>query len=151
MDATDRRILGVLVSEGRVTFSELAARIGLSGPSTAERVRRLESDGVIAGYSAILNPVRAEAELAAFISVTLGSTDATEPFLAAMQREPMVLELHHVAGDGDYVLKVRCANTRELEQLISGVIKGVAGVSATRTTVVLSSRFERPVRARSDV
>jgi Lrp/AsnC family leucine-responsive transcriptional regulator len=56
-----------------------------------------------------------------------------------------VLELHHVAGEGDYLLKVRCASTRELEELVSDRIKGVTGVAQTRTTVVLSSVFERPL------
>ncbi len=148
MDATDLEIIRILVAEGRITFSELASRIRLSGPSTAERVRRLESESVILGYCAVVDPEAVEADLAAFVSVTLSGPDARDAFLTAMSDEPAVLELHHVAGDGDYLLKIRCANTRELERLVSDRIKGVRGVSGTRTTVVLSSAFERPAQVR---
>jgi Lrp/AsnC family leucine-responsive transcriptional regulator len=149
MDATDLRILTALVGDGRITFSELANRIGLSGPSTAERVRRLEAEGVVLGYSATLSPEAVGRDLAAFVSVTLSGPHAREAFVDSLADEPGVLELHHVAGDGDYLLKVRCANTRELEQLVSDRIKGVEGVLQTRTTIVLSSVFERPLQAQS--
>lgn len=145
MDTKDLEILDALVTDGRTTFSDLAARVGLSGPSTAERVRRLEADGVIAGYAATLDPATVGAELAAFLTVTLATPDARGPFLRAMAAEPSVLEVHHVAGDGDYLVKVRCGSTRDLERIVTEVVKGVVGVAATRTTVVLSSVFERPV------
>jgi Lrp/AsnC family transcriptional regulator, leucine-responsive regulatory protein len=147
MDATDLEIVNALVLDGRMTFSELADRIGMSGPSTSDRVRRLETTGTIAGYSATLNPEAVGADLAAFVSVTLSGPGVRDAFVDALKDEPAVLELHHVAGDGDYLLKVRCANTRELERLVSERVKGVAGVSQTRTTVVLSTVFERPLRA----
>ena len=150
MDATDLVIIDALVSDGRMSFSEIASRIGLSGPSTAERVRRLEAEGVISGYSATLSPQTVAADLAAFVSVTLSGPGARQAFFETVRDEPGVLELHHVAGEGDYLLKVRCANTRELEQLVSERIKGVDGVSQTRTTVVLSTVFERPLQARAD-
>lgn len=151
MDAIDLEILTTLAADGRMTFSELASRIRLSGPSTAERVRRLEAEGTIRGYSAILDPEAVGGDLAAFVSVTLSGPEIRDAFLTAMSDVPAVLELHHIAGEGDYLLKVRCANTRELEGIVSERIKGIAGVSGTRTTVVLSSAFERPVRARPSV
>ncbi len=147
MDAIDLEMVNALVHDGRMTFSELADRIGMSGPSTAERVRRLEASGTIVGYSATLDPEAVGADLAAFVSVTLSGPSARETFFDALKDEPGVLELHHVAGEGDYLLKVRCANTRELERLVSERIKGVEGVSQTRTTVVLSTVFERPLQA----
>ncbi|MEI7814821.1 MAG: Lrp/AsnC family transcriptional regulator [Coriobacteriia bacterium] len=150
MDATDLTILDALVSDGRITFSELAGRIGLSAPSTAERIRRLEAEGIITGYSATLRPEAVGADLAAFVSVTLTGPGVREAFLKAVRDEPAVLELHHVAGEGDYLLKVRCANTHELEWLVSERIKGLDGVSQTRTTVALSTVFERPLRSHSD-
>ena len=77
--------------------------------------------------------------------MTLSGPDVRDAFCDALRDEPAVLELHHVAGDGDYLLKVRCGSTRELERLVSERIKGVEGVLQTRTTVVLSSVFERPL------
>ena len=148
MDPKDLEILDSLVFDGRMTFSDLAERIALSGPSTAERVRRLESTGVIRGYSAVLEPEAVDASFAAFVSVTLESPAAREPFFSAIDAEPAVLEAHHVAGDADYLLKIRCAGTRDLETIISERIKGVAGVARTQTVVVLSTLFERPVTVR---
>lgn len=147
MDSTDLEILDSLVFDGRMTFSDLAERIGLSGPSTAERVRRLEATGVITSYTAVLDPEAVSAELAAFVSVALESPAARSAFLAAVTDEASVLEVHHVAGDGDYLLKIRCSGTRELERIVSERIKGVPGVARTSTTVVLSTLFERPVGA----
>jgi len=146
MDEMDRAIVESLVTDGRTTFSELASRIGLSGPSTAERVRRLESCGVIRGYAAILEPEHAGGDFAALVAVTLGSPAARPGFLSAIAEEPSVLEAHHVAGEHDYVLKVRCSGTRELERIVSERLKGIEGVAQTRTTVVLSTVFERPLR-----
>lgn len=151
MDAVDLELLRTLVADGRITFSELATRVKLSGPSTAERVRRLEADGVISRYSAILNPDSVDADLAAFVSVTLAGPEAREAFIAAASADPAILELHHTAGEGDYLLKVRCATTRELERIVSERIKGIAGVSGTRTTVVLSTTFERQLGVRAGV
>jgi len=147
MDSTDREILDSLVFDARMTFSDLAERIGLSGPSTAERVRRLEATGVIRSYAAVLDPDAVGAELAAFVSVTLENPAARPAFLATVTDEPSVLEVHHVAGEGDYLLKVRCSGTRDLERVVTERIKGVPGVARTSTTVVLSTLFERPVGA----
>ena len=81
--------------------------------------------------------------------MTLSGPGVREAFCDALKDEPAVLELHHVAGDGDYLLKVRCGNTRELERLVSERIKGVEGVMQTRTTVVLSSVFETAAGVRA--
>jgi len=145
MDTIDRAIVEALVVDGRMTFSELATRIGLTGPSTAERVRRLESDGVIRGYTTILEPEKVGGELAALVAVTLDSPSARAGFLCSIAAEPSVLEAHHVAGEDDYVLKVRCSGTRELERIVSESLKSIPGVARTRTTVVLSTVFERPL------
>lgn len=143
MDTTDRELLGILSADGRATFAELAERVSLSGVATADRVRRLEASGAIAGYEARLDPAHVDADLASFVAVTLDGPHARDAFVAAMSGEPSVLELHHVAGDDDYLLKVRCRDTRDLERVVSERIKGIPGVARTRTTVVLSSVFER--------
>ncbi len=145
MDDIDSEIISALTSDGRITFSELSQRIGLSGPSTAERVRRLEAEGVICGYTAQVDPASVGAGLGAYVMVTLDAPSVRAPFLQAMHALDPVLEVHHIAGDADYLLKVRCADTAALESLISEGIKSVAGVGRTVTTIVLSTAFERPV------
>lgn len=145
MDDIDLRILDLLTADGRITFADLAEAVGLSAPSIADRVRRLEQRGVILGYEARLDANLLGAGLTAFIAVTLASTDARIGFLEALAAFPEVVECHHVAGDDDYLLKVHVDGTRGLEDLVSDRLKALPGVGRTRTTVVLSTALDRPL------
>lgn len=144
MDALDRKAINQLMANARTTWAELGGLLGLSAPAAAERVHKLEEAGVIKGYAALVNPELVGCGLGALIHVTLDGPGAREGFLRLVAGLPAVQECHHVAGDGDYVLKVRCADTRELEQLISEKIKAVPGVGRTRTAVILSTVKETP-------
>ena len=149
MDAIDLAIAGALVANARITFADLADLVGLSGPSTAERVRKLEERGVIGGYHADLDPTSLGLDLTAFVSVSLDSPAHRTSFLAGIKALPGVVECHHVAGDDDYLLKVYVAGTRGLETFVSDGLKALPGIARTRTTVVLSSPLERPLDADS--
>ena len=142
MDDIDLRLARALAVDGRRAFADLAAHVGLSAPSTGDRVRRLEDRGVVRGYRADLDPEVFGYDLVAFIAVTLSAEHSRERFLAALDGLPEVLECHHVSGDDDYLLKARVQGTRGLEALVSEV-KTTAGAVRTRTTVVLSSPIER--------
>jgi Lrp/AsnC family leucine-responsive transcriptional regulator len=131
--------------EGRSTWSELARLLDLSAPAAADRVRRLEERGVIRGYSAVVDPEAVGLGVMAFVAVTLEGPEHRAGFLGWVDGAPEVQECHHVAGEGDFLLKVRCAAVRDLETIVSEEIKGLAGVTSTRTTVVLSTRKETPV------
>lgn len=144
MDEIDLRILGILAAHGRVTFADLATEVGLSGPSTAERVRRLEQRGIITGYAARLDPAMLDSALTAFVAVSLAGPEAREGFLSSLAALPEVAECHHVAGDDDYLVKVHVDGTRGLEAFVSDRLKAVPGVARTRTTVVLSTALDRP-------
>jgi len=143
MDSIDLTLLRTLAIDGRATFAELAEQVGLSGPSTAERVRRLEERGDISGYSAVIDPGALGLDLTAFVAVSLTEPGARDAFLAEVALLPGVVECHHTAGDDDYLLKARCSGTKGLERLVSEGLKSIAGVARTRTTVVLSSPLER--------
>ncbi len=139
LDGLDIKILDLLTRRGRITWSELANQLGLSPPAAADRVKRLEERGVISGYGARLNAEALGMDLTAFISVTLDQPHHRQGFLAAVRANGAILECHHVTGDDDYLLKVRCRHTRDLEQLISEELKAIAGVLKTRTLIVLST------------
>jgi Lrp/AsnC family leucine-responsive transcriptional regulator len=145
LDDLDIKILALLGERGRMTWAELAGQLGLSAPATADRVKRLEERGVIAGYGAVLNVEAIGLELTAFIAVTLDHPHHREGFLAAVQGAAEILECHHVTGDDDYLLKVRCRHTRALEALITHRLKAIAGVVKTRTVIVLSTVKETQV------
>jgi len=148
MDAIDIAILRRLMERARTTWAELGSLLGLSAPAAADRVRKLEEAGVIRGYAALVDPEAAGCGLGAFVSVTLERADDRRAFLDMVRSLSEILECHHVAGSEDYILKLRCADTRELERLISDRLKSVPGVR-TRTGVILSTVKEThilPVR-----
>lgn len=99
MDATDERILTILQEDGRISLRELGHRVGLSGPAVAERLRRLEDSGAIAGYRAVVEPGRVGRGIGAFISVTLAQGHTTEELETFAAQAPEVLECHRVTGD----------------------------------------------------
>lgn len=145
MDAVDSKIIKRLMEHGRITWAELGAFLGLSAPAAADRVRRLEERGVIRGYSALLEPDAIGCGLTAFISVVLDRPEHRAAFLQRIQELTAVQECHHVAGDADYLLKIRCNGIRNLEQIVSERLKGLPGVVKTRTTVVLSTVKETTI------
>ena len=145
MDAIDLRLVELLGANARASWAELAGQVGLSAPATAERVRRLEERGAITGYAARLDPSALGRGLTAFVAVSVGDRAQTRAFLSVVAALPEVVECHHVAGDDDYLLKVHVDGTRGLEELVTDRLKSVKGVTRTRTTVVLSTTFDRPV------
>lgn len=146
LDDLDYKILKHLSSSGRTTWAELAHILGLSAPSTAERVKRLEEKGFIIGYSAILNHKLLGYSLSAFIAVSLSHPKYMAGFLKAIEEMVEAEECHHVAGDDDYLLKVRCKDTEHLDKLLIEKLKILPGISRTRTTIVLSSSKESSIK-----
>ncbi len=145
LDSLDIKILSLLCQRGRMTWAELAGRLGLSAPAAADRVKRLEERGLITGYNAQLDAEALGLNLTAFIAVTLDQPRHRESFLAAVQTCAEILECHHVTGDDDYLLKVRCCHTRALEALLTNGLKAIEGVVKTRTLIVLSTVKETQV------
>ena len=146
LDAIDRRILRLLREDGRMSHAAIAKAVGLSGPAVHDRVRKLEAAGIISGYAAVLDPVALDRSHMAFVMVTLsdGSEFAIdEPIVARICEEPDVLEFHRIAGQDCYLVKVRTATNKDLEQLLRR-IRTIRGVARTRTTIVLSTELEHP-------
>ena len=139
IDAIDTKAVRHLLQDGRASWADLGAALGLSAPAAAERVRKLEERGVIRGYAALPDPDAAGFPVLAFVYVTLASQNARTPFLKAVQAHPLIQECHHVAGDDDFLLKVRCRGMRDLDPLLSDELKGRLGVARTRTTIVLGT------------
>jgi len=142
---TTQILLQALMSDGRVTWAELAHRVGLTPPAVAERVRHLEEAGTIRGYAALVDPVAVGCGLTAFVSVTLDRPVHRAGFLQWVAAMDEVQECHHVAGEHDYLLKVRCRDAGDLDRVIGDEMKSVPGVARTYTAVVLSTLKETPV------
>jgi Lrp/AsnC family transcriptional regulator, leucine-responsive regulatory protein len=139
LDEIDSKVIHHLMSQGRITWAELASLLDLSAPATADRVRRLEERRVITGYAAIVNAETIGYPLTALIAVTLEKPKHRAAFLKKVEQLAEIQECHHVTGDDDYWLKVRCRGTQDLERLISDELKELPGILRTRTTIVLST------------
>jgi len=140
MDETNRKIVALLAGDGRLSFTELAKHTGLSVSAVQQRVRRLEEGGVIRGYSAVINPSAAGLPLTAFVSIKPFDPAAPDDAPDRLAHLAAIEACHSVAGEENYILKVRVASPSALEDLLQE-IRAAAGVS-TRTTIVLSTPFE---------
>lgn len=135
LDAIDRNILRILVANGRISNSELAERVGLSPSPCAQRVRRLEASGVIKGYSAVLNLEALGMGETVMIEVSLDrhGDKVLEEFGRAMSETPEVLEVHLMAGDFDFFVKVAASSTRDVERFLREHLFNVPGIRHSRT------------------
>ncbi|HEV2604598.1 MAG TPA: Lrp/AsnC ligand binding domain-containing protein [Microvirga sp.] len=139
LDKTDRRILAQLQLDGRISTVDLAERIGLSPTSTSERLRRLQREGYVTGFRAMLDPQRVGLGLLVFVEVSLDKTtpDVFERFAAAVRRAPEVLECHMVAGGFDYLVKTRVADMTAYRRFLGEILLALPGVKETRTYAVM--------------
>ena len=141
LDRYDHAILAVLATDGRISVTDLAQRIGLSKSPVQARLKRLERDGVITGYRATVDPVRLKREHVAFVKVTLSDTReaALKAFNAAIRRIPQIEQCHMIAGDFDYLLKVRTADMRSYRDVLGADISGLPHVASTSTFVAMQA------------
>lgn len=142
-DELDARILDALQRNGRVPQVEIAREVGLAPSAVLERMRKLEARGVIRGYAAIVDPKAAGLGLLAFIAVRTAEAPEEEDAVAtALGKVPEVLEVHHVAGDDCFLVKVRARDAEHLGELLKSRIGRIKGVRSTRTTIVLGTLKE---------
>jgi Lrp/AsnC family leucine-responsive transcriptional regulator len=145
ISGTDAKLLAILQVDGRRSYADLGADLGMAGPSAHERVKKLESRGVIRGYSADVDPATLGLGVLAFTWVTQApGTIATNlmPFFAAI---PEVEECHHIAGEADYLLKIRAHDMEHLGTVVREV-QITPNVFSTETDVVFTTGFERRPR-----
>lgn len=143
IDDKDRRILEILQQDGRVTNVDLARAVELTPATTAERIRKLEERGLLKGSTALLDPHALGLGLLAFIFMrvddrddVVGSAEVTAEALAAL---PSVLELHHLAGEDCFLLKVRARDTDDLYRILRDEFGPFKAIRGTRTTIVLKT------------
>jgi Lrp/AsnC family leucine-responsive transcriptional regulator len=134
LDKTDWRLLAELQRDGRTSYAELARAVAMSASAVAERVRRLEEAGVIAGYRATVDPERVGLTVMAFVRLRY-PTGNYRPFHALLDTTPEIVEAHHVTGEDCFVLKVLARSMRHLEE----VTGRISGLGAVTTSVVYSS------------
>lgn len=139
LDRIDKKILVELQKDGRIANVELARRIGLSATPCLERVKKLEREGYIKGYKAIVDPIKLGAAMLVYVEVTLTKTspDVFEEFSQAVKNYDEILECHLVSGDFDFLLKTRVPDMSAYRELLGDIILTLPAVSESRTYVVM--------------
>lgn len=141
MDDTDLALVRALRERGRASWADLARQVGLSAPSVQERVRRLEERGVITGFHAAVDPRSVGLGVSALVGIYSSDNAESDDVARRLREVPEVEDCWFVAGEEEFVIFVRAADTAALEHVI-GKIRRLRGVARTRTTVVLSTRWE---------
>lgn len=142
MDAIDTSILAILKGNGRASASEISKKVRLSVPAVAERIRKLEQNGIIKQYTVKIDRYQSGERLLAFVFVNIDRTDHIDNFRKQIVRHPCVLECHHIAGAYDYLLKIALPDTQALESFLSGTLKKIEGVSNSNTIITLTTLKE---------
>ena len=141
LDRYDHMILQVLATDGRIPVTSLAQRIGMSKTPCQNRLKRLQADGYIVGFRAVLNPKKLGQDHVAFTEVTLSDTRETalNAFNNAVQNVPEIEQCHMIAGSFDYLLKIRTADIQTYRRILGEIITALPHVSNTSTYVTMQS------------
>lgn len=144
MRALDKLICTVLQENGRLSLSEVAEIVGSSVPTVSEHVKKLESEGVIEGYHARIDPESAGLDVTAFVFVDVDTSMNYDVFRKQCRLRREILEVHAITGTASHMMKVRVENTSALEMLLSAIQRW-KGVTRTLTNVVLSTHKETSI------
>jgi Lrp/AsnC family leucine-responsive transcriptional regulator len=138
MDNIDIKIINSLRNNSRVNASDIAEKVNLSVSAVIERIKKLESSGIIKQYTVVLDTNKLGKDVMALISVSIEHPKFNETFVESVMQNPQIVECHYIAGDFDFLLKVITESTQTLEKILND-IKCVNGVSKTKTMIVLST------------
>ena len=141
-DDLDRQIVACLVEDGRASFADIGSVVGLTAPAVKRRVDRLRHDGVIVGFTAVIDPSAAGGQTDTFIELFCRGRTHPEQILSAVAHHTQVVAAYTVTGDADALVHVRTSDIRELEDVLER-IREHPDVDRTKTTVVLSRLLQR--------
>ncbi len=145
VDPTDRALIAALRANARATYADLARLVRLSAPAVHERVRRLEAAGILTGYHAAVAPTALGLGVSALVGIHQSDDVEQDDLAARLAEVPVIEDCWFVAGEEAFVVKVRVPDVDALEHTL-GVLRRIPGVARTRTTVVLSTRWEGRVQ-----
>lgn len=139
MDQLDEKIIELLTRNGRISLKEIAQEVNLTSPAVSARIRHLEEDGIIAGYTVILRPPQNASQVESLISVSVKPA-SHQAFMDFLHSTPEVEQCYHVTGEFSHMVKVRCRDISQLEHLISRL----QHFGSTSSQIILSTPVERP-------
>lgn len=145
IDTVDLRILAALQENARMSTAEIARRIDLAASAVHERIRKLEARGVIRGYGVRIDPEALSLGLTAFLFIESNERPGQVETAEEMARIPQVLEVHHVAGEDCFLLKVKARSNGDLARLLREKLGAIPSVNSSRTTIVLETIRRWPI------
>lgn len=147
IDEFDRKIIGHLARDGRLSAVELAERIGLSPSAATRRLQRLEADHIINGYRAVIDPGAIGLGITAFVEISLDrqNDEALKAFEAAAKKCPNILSLYLMSGTSDYLLRIVARDLPDFERLHANVLGHLPGVARIESKFALREAIERPL------
>lgn len=145
IDKTDQKILSFLIKNGRMPFLEIARECGISGAAIHQRVKKMESNGVILGSRLIVKPGALGLNVCAFVSVTLSENNRYHEVIGALKKIPEIVECHFVTGRSSLLLKVYCFDNEHLMEVILNTIQNIPYIQSTDTMISLDESFERQI------
>lgn len=145
IDEIDRRILSYLVNNARMPFLEIARECNISGAAVHQRVKKMESNGIISGSRMVIKPGAIGLNVCAFISVCLSEDNKYPDVVAALKRVPEIVECHFITGKAALFLKVYCFDNEHLLDILINTIQRIPYVQSTDTMISLDQSFEREI------
>ena len=145
IDEVDQRILSYLINNARMPFLEIARECGVSGAAIHQRVKKLESNGVITGSRLLVKPQALGLNVCAYISVTLSEANKYFEVISALKHIPEIVECHFVTGRASLLLKVYCLDNDHLMEVLLNTIQKVPFIQSTDTMISLDEAFDRQV------
>ncbi|OGU54004.1 MAG: hypothetical protein A2V66_17795 [Ignavibacteria bacterium RBG_13_36_8] len=139
MDKTDEKIISLLKTNARTSNAEIARQIGIVPSAVLERIRKLEEKGIIKQYTAVINPEKTGKSVLAYLQITTNEKPGEECSADCLSKLPEVHELHHVAGEYCYLLKVRTEDNQALSKFLKDKIAMLTSVTNIKTTIVLET------------
>ncbi len=138
MDNIDLKILRCLTDNARMSASDIGAEVRLSTSAVIERIKKLEQNGTVKGYTALLDPVKLGKDVTAIMSIVVDHPKYNDGFISAVSANPHITECLYIAGEVDFFIKVVTDNTKTLETVLNQ-LKSIPGVSKTKTNIVLNA------------
>lgn len=149
IDKIDQKILSFLVKNARMPYLEIARECGVSGAAIHQRVKKMETCGIITGSRLLVKPAALGLNVCAFIGVTLSQANAYPQVIEALKKISEVVECHFITGEHALLLKVYCFNHDHLMKVLISTIQNIPGIGKTETWVSLDQAIDRQVWVKS--
>jgi len=146
LDNTDKKILSILMQDGKKTYAEIAAAAFVSGGTVHGRIKKLEETGIIKGYNVVIDHELLGYDIAAFLGIYLNKSSQYAEVSSLLMKIPEIVSAHYTTGNYSIFAKIICKDTRHLRQVLHDKIQKIQGIQRTETFISLEASIDRPIQ-----